>query len=429
MENKPLTLFVLYIIVTMAISFFGPMVYLNFNKTIVVIYMIFFLLIFTIGYKFSMYVKVRQNQPSYANIDNIIKFCIIFSVFSVGIEFYALVIHGKISFNMGSISANYFDAYSNYTRNSGGGYSFSQILFFISGVPKLVAGVLGTYKFKCLSKNYKLLLLAYFLLTFVTYGLGHGKQKQIGELVAFIVIALLIKMIDLPKFKQKAIKIRVLILSVSFLVVLSIIQFIRYEALGITLENFNSKTYYQSGYNLDHWIFDVFGTRFGFGLASLLSGYFSMGYYGLSLSLQIPFEWTYGIGNSYSLMVFFHRFLGTDFLLEKTYVMRMEAETGWPGLSRWHTVFPWLASDFTFIGALLIFFPIVFIFARCWKEILISRNPISILMFAWLVEGLLFVPANNQLFHGIDTLITTFSLILLWLLRFKLSILNKKIVF
>lgn len=426
MKNKPLNIFISYIIITMLISFFGPMEYFDYSKVSVAIYMTFFLIVFTLGYKFSFKFKIRDYQSSYENITNIIKYCILFSIFSVGVEFFSLLIQGKISLQLGTISKNYFNAYSNYTRNSGQSYNLSQILFFISGVPKLITVVLGTYYFKSLSKKYKTLYFIYFVLTIITYGLGHGKQKQIGEMVIFILVALFFKMVELPPNKQKKVKIRIFFMLSVFVSALSIIQYLRYESLGTTLFNFNSRTYSQSYYDINHWFFGIFGTKFGFGLASLISGYFSMGYYGLSLNLKLPFVYTYGVGNSYSLMVFFNRFIGTDFLLDKTYIMRMEAETGWPGLSRWHTIFPWLASDFTFIGAVLIFFPIAFIFARCWKEIIFKKNPTSMLMFAWLVEGLLFVPANNQLLHGIDSLFTTILITILWLLRYKLGIFKKR---
>jgi hypothetical protein len=100
----------------------------------------------------------------------------------------------------------------------------------------------------------------------------------------------------------------------------------------------------------------------------------------------------------------------------------MEATTGWPALSRWHTIFPWLASDFTFTGALFIIFLLAFFYGRCWKDIVTNKNPISMIMFAWLTEGLIFVPANNQLVHGIDTVITSVFLITFWLLRNNIAV-------
>ena len=192
------------------------------------------------------------------------------------------------------------------------------------------------------------------------------------------------------------------------------IQAQRYSGAGVSLADINESTGARSYYDLNHFIFKVFGDKFGLGLAGFLTGYISGGYYGLSLCLQLPFQWTCGLGSSMIVSLAAVRYLGLEEIVSRNYLVRMQNLTGWRGLEAWNSIFPWLASDLTFIGALLLFIPIGYYYARCWKEVYIYHNPVSAIMFAVLSMGLLFVPANNQLFMGIEPFVATVLLIIFW---------------
>ena len=92
----------------------------------------------------------------------------------------------------------------------------------------------------------------------------------------------------------------------------------------------------------------------------------------------------------------------------------MELAHNIPGKRHWHTIFPWLASDLTFVGTLVLFFFISYFYGKSWKEVLIYNNPISILLFSLLSILFVFVPANNQILHGFDYLLITFFVVILW---------------
>ena len=277
--------------------------------------------------------------------------------------------------------------------------------------------VLGVYYFKHLRISYKFLVIAVFVLWIIINTLSYGNQKSLGEVVIYILIVSAIKMLDVAPADRK----RHILFSACLLVLLSIaiafIQHQRLSVLGLSAVNIDQKLNIMTYYNWDHVLFKILGYEAGLALSSFFMGYLAGGYYGLSLCLQLPFVWTYGLGSSFSLMAFLKIIGGVEYFeyfFNQTYIYRMEATTGWHGLLAWNTIFPWLASDFTFVGALIIFIPVAYVYALCWKEIVKYRNPVSILMFSMLSIGLIFVPANNQLLHGYDGFFATAIMALFW---------------
>lgn len=130
------------------------------------------------------------------------------------------------------------------------------------------------------------------------------------------------------------------------------------------------------------------------GLTAIL-WYVSHGYSGLDASLSVPFVWTHGTGASPGLA----RILGVVGIggADQAYPVRAEAATGWPALERWQTMYPWLASDTTFVGAVILVGLLGFGVALSWRRAL--RDPSGLLAATWfgaLVVVTVYVPLNNQ---------------------------------
>lgn len=137
------------------------------------------------------------------------------------------------------------------------------------------------------------------------------------------------------------------------------------------------------------------------------------GYYGLALCLEEEFEWTYGVGHSLILMSYAERLSGFR-IFDRTYAARTEASTGYSSRVYWHTMFPWFASDLSFPGVIVLLFAIGRIFSNCWIESLDGENPFAVAMFCQLVTMMFYLPANNQLFQTLTSLITFWGLGILW---------------
>jgi hypothetical protein len=421
MTYLPLKLFVGYIIATLLISFYGPMEYEGYDRISVAIYITAFLIIFSLSYGFGVrrtrHIRSEPSQRPSARTIELVKWCIAIAFLVKGGDLVVGLMTNGFHLSLGEIGNNYYNLYADYVRNSG---RQQNLMFFVNlplTLPIQAAMILGTYYFKSLRRPYRVMLVSIFLAVLLANTIGQGKQKQLGDIVIFLMSVGLIKHATPGgKFRRKT------LLLLAALAVLAIAAFafilkLRYSTIGITAVNYNAKASAQTWMNFDHLIFRLLGQDLGFPVAMLLTGYLSGGYYGLSLCLALPFKWTYFLGSSYSLMVAFSRFVGTPFLLEATYPLRMEDATGYSAMTKWHTIFPWLASDFTFVGTLFVLGATGYVYAICWKEAIARQNPVSILLFAVMTLGLVFVPGNNQLMIAPDGVIALWALIILWLLK------------
>lgn len=148
--------------------------------------------------------------------------------------------------------------------------------------------------------------------------------------------------------------------------------------------------------------------------------YFTQGYYGLSLTFQVPMRWTYMLGSVRGLTSIITQFL--PFIpdpIDNTYPMRAAAQFGRNGLGNWFTIFPWLASDITFIGALVYMGIVAYIYMKCWIQSVKNDNPLSFVIFVILNIQYIFLVANNQLFVARGESLGTVILFILYFIYNK----------
>lgn len=123
--------------------------------------------------------------------------------------------------------------------------------------------------------------------------------------------------------------------------------------------------------------------------------YLTQGYYGLSLTFDEPYIPMFGIGNSYFLLVNAEQLLDMDFW-KYTYQSRVEYK-GWKPLLNWHSIYSWLANDFTYLGVLVLMYFIGKYFAIVYYKSLVYKDPITSVLFCLLVISFFYFPANNQI--------------------------------
>jgi hypothetical protein len=145
------------------------------------------------------------------------------------------------------------------------------------------------------------------------------------------------------------------------------------------------------------------------GLTVTLS-YPTHGYLGLSHNLSVPFKWTRGVGASPALGSYLDQYTDIDPRYSERYTARTEAATGWPDGMYWSTIFPWLASDLTYPGAVAFMALIGWFLAKFWLEAIRQRRILSMALFCQLALLIVFVPANNQLGQTRPALIAFVSL-------------------
>lgn len=418
---RPLYYFLMYISFTLILAVAGPVEYRDFDAVPVLLYMSAFMALFAFGYFLGAsgthdpYLHVLGGYKL-KKILTILKLCIAVAFIYKLFEFAALLADGG-NVSLQGAGRAYAATYEGYERGTGE-KSMSFILSIFLGLPLYVSMILGIYYFERLNYRYKAMLIMIFALFLMVNTFGQGKQKYLGDMgiIVFTIMSLKITVMANYRVKRRIKFLMLGILSVGFLLLLEMWT-LRYAAMGVNLLNINEVAHPLISFKTKSPIFSILPESIMFPL-SILSTYLSQGYYGLSITLNMDFVWTYLIGGSYTTMALANQVFGAPLLLVDTYPYRAGIEFGW-GMEKWHSVFPWLASDMTFFGVLIFFSAFAYVYSTVWIEAYKFSNPISIVLLCVLTIGLIYVPANNQLFHNPSSFFTVFTLILVWILKRK----------
>lgn len=144
-----------------------------------------------------------------------------------------------------------------------------------------------------------------------------------------------------------------------------------------------------------------------------LDSYLTQGYYALYLCLKEPFVPMFGVGNSMFLTHQAARLTQDADITRLPYPARIE-KYGWNQLALWSSIYPWIASDVSFPGTIIVVFLIGRIFAISWLDTLDGTNPFAVALFAQFVVMLFYFPANNQLLQSGEGLTGFVGMLCLW---------------
>lgn len=419
-KYAPIKLFNFYMIVTLLISIFGPWKYSSYNKIYVFIYIIVFLIVSTaifvyfvnkntvVKFVFSKKKKFIKNTKGIWIAKKSIILALILFILMLLIK---IITIGLPEFsNIFKVMAQ---AYTN-KNIIGNTFNLSAWLFNYFSIFYVGSIVLGSYFFKHLNKIYKIMLIIVIILSLLYHLIFVGNQKAIGDLLIFLGSVFFIKYMQ----SEKRIKFVVILVGLvgifaSFLLFSYILQS-RMDLWNVEYYSIGNKAFL----DINHWMLAPFGDNLKLGAGTFLY-YLSSGYYGLSLGLGLPFVWSYGFGSSFEVRHLFDRLLPLTDQFIQSYPVRMEAQTGWDAYANWHTIFPWLASDFTFFGAVIFICIFIAIYALSWNRILRKGHWINLLMFANINIMLLYVPANNQLFQTRASLLVTLIITIIWIFNYN----------
>lgn len=422
MKYLPLKFHIVYIIFTVLFSFFGPREYANYDKSLVAIFIGGYLIAVTFGFYLGMKSKIKLNNNYTFEKNNIyifklFKIAILLSLFFTLLSLIYQVSQGRLNLNIFEIGKNYADFYEYYAENKDENIvSFELLLLLLIAIPKYLAFCLGFYLLKSLPKNYAYTFYGFLLASVLLQTISNGNQKSLADIFIIGSIAATIGINKINRSERNKIIVKIIILIVVLFGIFAYSQYSRLDSRNISAFDINDKLPYYTYYNLDHAIFHIFGYQAGFGISSFITGYLSGGYYGLSKCFELPFEWSYGVGNSVSLTSAIRLLFDVN-LFENTYLYRMQETFGINGKTQWHTIFPWLASDITFLGIFPLFFGLAYFYGKSWKEVLIYSNPVSLLLFTLLSNLFIFVVANNQIVHGYDYFLVTMFVVIFYILR------------
>ena len=293
------------------------------------------------------------------------------------------------------------DSFSNVYRQID---TFCTMIFYFSTFA-------GIYWRKKLPKLYVFIIVVNVVLDLFYNLCFIGTQRSIVT-IAVLVLTLFARNavrtdLKIDKRKLRNIALMIIAILVVFLNILSARKTLWNESSGYIYTN--------KHFNLSHpLLFWCQTDKLKYDVCNLLS-YFTQGFYGLSLAFQVPFEWSYLLGSVRGLnSIISQIFPFVPDMVEVTYPLRAGAEFGVDGLASWYSIFPWLASDLTFIGALIYMAVVAWLFMRCWIQAVEYDNPIAFTLLVLLMIQYIFLIANNQLFVQRGESLATVCLLVLY---------------
>lgn len=391
----------------------GPWQYRDSPSIQIFLYILLFCCISTMGFRKGIKASLlnangnRQKKIS----KNLLNIVIVISFFSI-ICMILIKIKQEGIPSFGNIFALMAKAYS--TTSSAEIHTDQALSIFYKTAPFFYLAIpVGLYEYRNLKITSRIMFIITIIMLVVYTVLYSGQQKQIGDIVILILSVVMIKYKPGAFGKLSKKQLLLLLMIVIIVSLFSSILSGRMVMMNKTIYN-SSSIHYQL--NEDSLIFKILPESTGLGLAYFIF-YISHGFYGLNLCLQQPFVWTGGFGGANVIATLFNQYLGISFGTIETYPYRTELVTGWSSTSVWHTIFPWLASDLTWIGAILFLTLCAYIYGKCWYEIKYQGCWQSIFLFAVLTVMWFYMVANNQLLTAKSTFFVLLAAIVLWLFR------------
>lgn len=146
-------------------------------------------------------------------------------------------------------------------------------------------------------------------------------------------------------------------------------------------------------------------------LASIGSIYLTQGYYGMSLSLDVPHESTYGLGHSKFITDTLKKYADID-LAPRTFQHKIHEQ--WSATGQWHSAYSQWANDVGFAGVALVMLALGFYACFIWISALATHNAAAVCSLPLLTILIVFIPANNQVFNFFESLATFSVLFIAW---------------
>ena len=421
-RQLPLIFYWGYVVFVMMALYFGPMQYVDIGFVGVTAYIGVVTLFFSFGYIYGSSGKIegpsiRANQyRELVGSPKVKKFlkCLLFAgVICILDVWGSFFIKGQ-SFSLSSLGQNYLDVYSGYVRGQAS-IDIGYIKNILSGTVISLCLFFGAYYYEGATKAQRFLFIFIIGSNLLVQVAASGKQKFLGDVVICAMAFFAFQRARALYF----IKIKVFLL-ICLGCVITLFLFLevlrqRYAAADIGAHNISEYMHPLIYWDLDSAVFSILGDEYGFSLGVFL-GYFTNGVYGLYLCLQLPFEWTYFIGNSYSLSRIVEIFVGDNGAISSmTYPVKAGEFFGWDA-SKWHSLYSWLASDVTFYGVPILALFFGGVYGRLWIEAINARTLASGPLFVIFTLGLVFSLANNQLMHSLSGVVSLLFVLLLWLL-------------
>lgn len=381
-EYLPLKILLSFLIFTEVLFWVGPVDYKISNSLLLVFYLAVLNLSLYAGYKNGL-----KSSCSKGIIFGVKFVEVIVVIGLIGTLYYwiYLWLSRGLSISLNTIINSFIDSGKNYHSKTIGTAGSTTILTLLSPF-NACAVPLGIYYWEKISRLSKINVLFIIFITLIMW-FGIGTRKGIIDIAIVVFFTILAKNAPLG---FRSIKLKKTIPFAIIIIGLFLFYFVvsnvsrsglKMSEVGSDFINHDIREWYN---RIPFWLL--------LGLSSINS-YLCQGYYALSEGLKMGIlPITFGGSNWFTINLL--KGYNADPTMG-TYMYQLQ-KLGIDMSINWHTAYLWFANDVTFLGVPIIIFIIGHFLGKTWKNCLLGRNDLAIVMMGYFTQMVFYLFANNQ---------------------------------
>lgn len=417
---KPVKISIIFNMFTLLLYFYGAYDYPYRNSFLLVFFVAFTNLMMYYGFKYGTREKyetdgTRNNYPRFP-IEKLISFLFWISLIMCIPKF--IIYTGNYSFDIEQIFQkiiSFFkeasvDSYldRNLKPNATGIWQYINYINVLCGPFMWAYTILGLYFWKKLNWKKKIGSIFIWTINLLSY---ICTSTNVGFFDFFLTIIIIITIkgwkrnSNLSRQKKKS-QIKIILLAVLVFFMLGyIFSFIMLGRSGGNELSYQRPIIVDGkrcNYRTDNIISAILPPAYK-PFYAYLTRYLGHPYNALSLSFDVDFIPSLGVGNSWFMMDNLGPLKETAW--NSTYNIAIDKAFGYDYYGNWHTAYIWFANDVSHLGVPFLFF---ILFAYCgkhWRRYWETNDMFSFLTFMLFVKMMIYMSANNQVFQNSDTFI------------------------
>ena len=379
----PLKVVLAFLVFSELLIWIGPIEYDITNNVMLFVYLLVVNLAFYWGYRIGIRRKSRI-RPFIIPLQYI-KILIVIGLFLTIHNLYYLWSNRGIEVTFSNLVLSLLSPGDAYFSEADTAVRQTPFHLFTSPI-KFAAIPMGVFAWRRLPKIYRIAVVCTCIIEIIAW-LGIGTRKGLFDIIVLIPFMIIASDTTILTNNSKYRKLKI-ISALFILIFLVYFVFSGVSRAGETeladvASRYGIKAIYMD--NLPEWLY--------YPVASIDS-YLCQGYYALSKGLEIGIKPLTVMGQSWFTINFSINHFGYD-PLPFTYMQDLSA-IGIDPWVNWHTIYLWLANDFSFIGVPFIILLIGFLFARSWSDVVVGRNSLAVPIFCLFLIMTLYFYANNQ---------------------------------
>ena len=309
----PLKIYLYFALFTVLCLFISPIKFSGIRYFVVLPYLALILAFFSAGYHLGVKGSAVDVYKGPSGADSRYFRWIVSAATVLALVSWVGLVSSGNTISISAIGSNYVEAYADYVRGEASIDALYILRIFGSSITTIALLYIFTY-FGSLSGRTK--YLSYFVVfsyLFVNV-IGAGKQKYLGDILIFSLYSGIVWVSAKNITASVKNKLYFVLFAFTGLLVFSYILSLRYSAIDINIDNINASIHPLTYWDNSSLLTVILGDKWSFG-PSLFLNYITNGIYGLDICMSLPFEWTYFVGNSYSVGRLLEILLGIDLSL------------------------------------------------------------------------------------------------------------------